>query len=47
MNDSRPGFLGLVAKTVAVHTLTYFLMGILALTFVNCGGYHETGTSSV
>jgi hypothetical protein len=35
MNDSQPSFLGLVAKTIVVHTLTYFLMGILAFNFLN------------
>jgi len=35
MNDSGPSFLGLAAKTIVVHTLTYFLMGILAFNFLN------------
>lgn len=36
MNDNDPvRFPELAFKTVAVHTITYFLMGILALTFLN------------
>jgi hypothetical protein len=42
MNDSRPSFLGLAAKTIVVHTLTYFLMGILAFNFL---GYAEAFAS--
>ena len=28
-------FLGLTVKTIVVHTVTYFIMGLLALTFLN------------
>lgn len=35
MNDNRPGLLGLGIKTIVVHTVTYFLMGLLASTFMN------------
>lgn len=33
--ENRITFLGLTAKTVVVHTVTYFLMGLLALTLFN------------
>lgn len=39
MNNSHPGFFGLAAKTIVVHTITYFLMGMLASTLL---GYAET-----
>lgn len=35
MNNNQPGFLALAAKTIVVHTITYFFMGILASTFLN------------
>lgn len=35
MNNNQPGFLALVAKTIVVHTIIYFFMGILASTFLN------------
>jgi hypothetical protein len=35
MTVSRPGFLGLGAKTVVVHTTTYILMGLLASSLLN------------
>ena len=39
MNHSTtPTFFGLIVKTAVVHTLTYFLMGVLAYTFL---GYAE------
>ncbi len=33
--DNRITFLGLTVKTVVVHTVTYFLMGLLALTLLH------------
>lgn len=35
MNNNQPGFLALAAKTIVVHTITYFFMGILASTFLD------------
>ncbi|MGO9088561.1 MAG: hypothetical protein ACLQBK_25430 [Candidatus Sulfotelmatobacter sp.] len=35
MENSQPRFLPLAAKTIVSHTLTYFLMGILAAHFLN------------
>jgi hypothetical protein len=35
MDDNRPSLLGLCMKTIVVHTVTYFLMGIIASTFLN------------
>ncbi len=34
MDDSQPGLLGLTARTIVVHTITYFLMGLLASTLL-------------
>jgi hypothetical protein len=33
MNNSQPTFWGITLKTIVVHTVTYFLMGILAFFF--------------
>lgn len=38
MNTQKINLLGLIVKTSVVHTITYFLMGILAYTFL---GYAE------
>jgi hypothetical protein len=38
MTNNRPTFLGLAVKTSIVHTVTYFLMGLLASTFLNYAG---------
>lgn len=35
MNNNQPGFWALAARTIVVHTITYFFMGILASTFLN------------
>ncbi len=35
MKNTQPSFLGLVVKTIVVHTVTYFLMGAFASTFLN------------
>jgi hypothetical protein len=35
MNNNRPSLLELCVKTIVVHTVTYFLMGIIASTFLN------------
>ncbi len=35
MSNNQPSFLALAAKTIVVHTITYFFMGILASTFLN------------
>lgn len=35
MSNNQPGFLALAAKTIVVHTITYFFMGILASTFLD------------
>jgi len=34
-DDSRPRFVGLAAKTIVVHSITYFIMGVLAAHFLN------------
>jgi len=39
MNNDRPAFWELTAKTIVAHTVTYMFMGILALVFLN---YAET-----
>jgi hypothetical protein len=38
MNHSQPSLVSLIARTIVVHTITYFLMGILAATLL---GYAE------
>jgi hypothetical protein len=38
MTNHQPGFWGLAAKTMVVHTVTYVLMGILAATFLDYAG---------
>jgi hypothetical protein len=44
MNSYREPRLGeLTAKTIVVHTLTYFLMGVLAYTFINYSEYFKIG----
>ncbi len=35
MSNNQPSFLALAVKTIVVHTVTYFLMGALASTFLN------------
>lgn len=35
MGQEQPKFVGLAAKTIVVHTTTYFLMGLLAVSFLN------------
>jgi hypothetical protein len=35
MNDTQPSFPGLAVKAVVVHTITYFLMGLLAATILD------------
>ncbi len=35
MENPQPRFVGLAAKTIVSHTLTYFLMGVLASQFLN------------
>lgn len=35
MNNNQPRFLALAAKTIVVHTITYFFMGIIASTFLD------------
>jgi hypothetical protein len=37
MENPRPGFVTLAAKTMACHTITYVIMGILAAHFLNYG----------
>ena len=37
MEQERPGFLALIVKTIVVHTTTYFVIGLLAATFLNYG----------
>jgi hypothetical protein len=34
MDNHQPGLLGLTARTIVVHTITYFLMGLLASTLL-------------
>jgi hypothetical protein len=38
MDNNQPGLLGLVVRTIIVHTVTYFVMGMLASTLL---GYAE------
>ena len=35
MTTERPGFLGILLKSAVVHTITYFVAGLLALIFVD------------
>ncbi len=43
MEESRPSLIEVAVKTVAVHTITYFAFGLLALLFVGYGSlYAET-----
>jgi hypothetical protein len=35
MSNNKPSFMTLTVKTIVVHTVTYFLMGALASTFLN------------
>ena len=35
MESAQPRFLGLAAKTIVCHTITYFIMGFLAAYFLN------------
>jgi hypothetical protein len=35
MNRPQPGFVALAAKTMVSHTVTYFIMGVLAAYFLN------------
>jgi hypothetical protein len=35
MNDNRPSLLELSVKTIVVHTATYFLMGLIASTYMD------------
>lgn len=35
MSNNRPSFMTLTVKTIVVHSMTYFLMGIVASTFLN------------
>lgn len=37
INYSQPTFLSITLKTIVVHTVTYFLMGILAFLFLDYG----------
>jgi hypothetical protein len=40
----RPNLFGLTIKTIIVHTITYFFMGILAFTLLNYTQSFSTGT---
>ena len=42
-NSNQPTLWGLIVKTSVAHTLTYFFMGILALTFLNYTEAFSTG----
>jgi hypothetical protein len=42
VSNDRPGLLGLTAKTIVVHTLTYLMVGILAFNLLN----YEEGFAS-
>jgi hypothetical protein len=37
MNDHQPKFVAVAIKTIVVHTVTYFLMGLLAATLLDYG----------
>jgi hypothetical protein len=44
MNDfHEPRLLGLTVKTIVVHTITYFVMGLLAFNFLNYAHAYVTG----
>lgn len=43
MSNTQPGFWMLTIKTIVVHTVTYFLVGLVAFTVLN---YAETSASS-
>ena len=35
MNDNQPSFFNITLKTIITHTITYFMMGLLALLFLD------------
>jgi hypothetical protein len=39
MSQTRPTLVETVVKTIAVHTVTYFIMGLLASTILNYAGF--------
>jgi len=41
---NRPNLLGLSIKTIVVHTITYFFMGVLAFTLLNYTQSYSSGT---
>lgn len=47
MNDGRITFWSLALKTIVVHTVTYFLMGLLASTLLDYGARFADPTLSV
>ena len=44
MNDKEPTFWAIALKTIVVHTVTYFVMGLLASTLLDYGGRFEDPT---
>lgn len=40
MNQTRPTLLEVVIKTILTHTVTYSIMGMLALVFLNYAGFY-------
>ena len=48
MNSEKPKFLPIALKTIIVHTVTYFVMGLIASTLLNYGAwYAETSLRSL
>ena len=40
MRSEKPRFIPLAVKTIVVHTVTYFVMGLLASTLLNYGAWY-------
>ena len=48
MNSEKPKFVPIALKTIIVHTVTYFVMGLIASTLLNYGAwYAETSLRSL
>jgi hypothetical protein len=47
MNQARPTLLGVILKTVVAHTVTYFIMGLLASTILDYAGFFAESSLKV
>ena len=47
MNRSRPILLGVVLKTIVAHTITYFIMGLLASTILDYARFFAESSLNV